>query len=167
MNKRYSVQIENPGTWLKYKQEMCKTCVGSCCSLAVEATLDDLIRMELVDPFEAQEPVKKIVKRLKKEGHVKVEILTDKFGPRVQALLGIITSIIGAILCSFLIIYGTQIVWDSFQRNILMTTMLKPPRAPLLAVIPIGSFLLFVQFLRRAYGYLECWQEPLSKEKQA
>ncbi len=72
MNKRYSVQIENPGTWLKYKQEMCKTCVGSCCSLAVEATLDDLIRMELVDPFEAQEPVKKIVKRLKKEGHVRL-----------------------------------------------------------------------------------------------
>ena len=104
---------------------------------------------------------------LKKEGHVKVEILTDKLSPRVQALLGIITSIIGAILCSFLIIYGTQIVWDSFQRNILMTTMLKPPRAPLLAVIPIGSFLLFIQFLRRAYGYLECWQEPLSKEKQA
>jgi Fe-S-cluster containining protein len=72
MNSKYSVQLQNPKSWIKFKQEMCDTCVGSCCQLAVEAKLSDLIRMNLVDSFEAEEPIKKIVKRLKKEGHIRL-----------------------------------------------------------------------------------------------
>jgi TRAP-type C4-dicarboxylate transport system permease small subunit len=95
---------------------------------------------------------------LKQEGHVKVEILVSRLNPRVQALLGIITSIIGVVLCSLLIVYGSQVVWDFSQRNLLMDSLLEPPKAPLLAIIPIGSFFLLIQFLRRSYGYLESWK---------
>jgi TRAP-type C4-dicarboxylate transport system permease small subunit len=95
---------------------------------------------------------------LKKEGHVKVEILVSRINPRVRVLFGIITSIIGVALCSLLIVYGSQVVWDFSQRNLLMDSLLMPPKAPLIAIIPIGSFLLLLQFLVRTYSYLESWK---------
>ncbi len=104
---------------------------------------------------------------LKKEGHVKVEIVVSRLRPRAQALLGIITSITGVILCSLLVIYGSQVVWDHFQRNILMDSLLAPPKAPFLAIIPIGSFLLLLQFLRRSYGSLERWKALSGEEQEA
>ena len=103
---------------------------------------------------------------LRKEGHVKVEIVVSRLSPRAQALLGIITSIIGAVLCSILVVYGSQVVWDHFQRNILMDSMLQPPKAPLLAIIPIGSFFLLIQFLRRSYGSLERWKASSGKAQE-
>ncbi len=45
--------------------------MGGCCSLPVEARLSDLVRMELVDPFEAEVLApKKIAKRLLKAGAI-------------------------------------------------------------------------------------------------
>ena len=67
--KTRGVNIEQPSTWVKYKKGLCKTCTGGCCSLPVEARLSDLVRMEVVDPFEAEvEAPKKIAKRLMKAG---------------------------------------------------------------------------------------------------
>lgn len=62
------VDINRPETWVKYSRGLCKDCQAKCCSMPVEMKLDDLIQMEVIDPFEAQEPPKKIAKRLKKEG---------------------------------------------------------------------------------------------------
>ncbi len=62
------VNIEDLRTWRKYKQGMCDDCVANCCRMPVEAKLSDLIRMGVVDAFEAEEQPKKIAKRLKKEG---------------------------------------------------------------------------------------------------
>jgi Fe-S-cluster containining protein len=56
----------NPSTWKKYKPEMCNTCVGTCCSMPCEMTISDLVRMEFIDEFEAEENPKKIAKKLKK-----------------------------------------------------------------------------------------------------
>lgn len=44
--------------------------------MPVEATVDDLIRMEVVTPFEAQERLKRLANRLKKEGVI------DHYNPR-------------------------------------------------------------------------------------
>ena len=55
-------------TWIKYTSRLCDSCNASCCKLAVEVRLPDLVRMGLVDYFEAEEPVRNIAKRLKKEG---------------------------------------------------------------------------------------------------
>lgn len=64
------VDIGDPGTWQKYRKGLCDTCVGSCCSLPVEATLSDLVRMELVDAFEADGAITAVAKRLKRDGSV-------------------------------------------------------------------------------------------------
>ncbi|MBB3102875.1 YkgJ family cysteine cluster protein [Azomonas macrocytogenes] len=57
-------------TWVRYRNGLCRDCQATCCTLPVEVRLDDLIRMELVDPFERGEPLKLIARRLMKAGLV-------------------------------------------------------------------------------------------------
>jgi TRAP-type C4-dicarboxylate transport system permease small subunit len=102
---------------------------------------------------------------LRREGHVKVDIVLNRLGPRAQAALGITSSVIGIIISLALIWYGTETTWDHLLRGVYRTTILEFPKAPLLAVIPIGGFLLLIQFLRRARGYLESWRTPLNGEQ--
>jgi len=98
---------------------------------------------------------------LREEGHVKMDILVNALNQRTQALLGIITSIIGVVISFYLVAWGSLTTWDHYQRGILQMTPLLTPSAVLLAIIPIGGILLFIQFLRRTYGYLRAWRlEP-------
>ncbi len=95
---------------------------------------------------------------LKKEGHVKMDILLSRLSAKDQALMNIITSIVGAIICLAVVWYGVRVTWESFQTGYFTVSYLKILRAPILAVIPVGGCLLFVQFLRRTYGFLESWR---------
>ncbi len=95
---------------------------------------------------------------LKKDGHVRMDLLLSRLNPEAQAILNTITSIIGVAACLTLTWYSTQVTWTYFQEGRYMNTALFFPIAPILLVIPVGSFLLFIQFLRMNYGYLGSWR---------
>lgn len=61
---------ERLDTWVRYHARLCQSCQGTCCSLPVEVSLDDLIRLQLADEFERGEPLKSVAKRLRKQGHI-------------------------------------------------------------------------------------------------
>lgn len=65
-----AANVDDLSTWVKYKASHCQTCRGTCCSLPVEVRFNDLVRMGVVDEFEAGEPAKRLAKRLAKEGVV-------------------------------------------------------------------------------------------------
>lgn len=65
-----AANVDDLSTWVKYKKGLCQSCRGVCCSLPVEVSFSDLVRMGVVDEFEADEPAKKLAKRLMKEGIV-------------------------------------------------------------------------------------------------
>ena len=92
---------------------------------------------------------------LRNDGHVSMDLLLRWLPPRTQTLLNIITSSLGVVICSVLMFYAGEITWDFFQKGLFTPTMLELPRAPLFAIIPVGSFLLFIQFLRRIYSYTQ------------
>ena len=76
-----AANVDDLSTWVKYKSGLCQQCQGTCCSLPVEVRFADLVRMGLVDAFEAEEPAKRLAKRLMKEGVVghfnnKTEVFT-------------------------------------------------------------------------------------------
>lgn len=103
---------------------------------------------------------------LKREGHVKMDMVINRLKPRTQAMVNIITSISAAIPWLVITCYTANVTWDHFQRGfIMMRTALYMPSAPILVIIPIGSFLLFIQFLRRAYGYLASYRASTSNNK--
>lgn len=95
---------------------------------------------------------------LKKEGHVKMDLVISRLNPETQALLNVITSVICAVICALLVWYGVQVTWDSFQVGYRSGTELDIFRWPMDAIIPVGSFLLFIQFLRRTFRYLGSWR---------
>ena len=95
---------------------------------------------------------------LKSEGHVKIELALNRLNPRTKNILNIFTSIIGAIICLTLTWYSVRITLYYFQTGFLYATEMDTPRFIISAIIPIGSFLLSIQFLLRAQSYLAIWR---------
>ncbi|RYZ65332.1 MAG: YkgJ family cysteine cluster protein [Proteobacteria bacterium] len=62
------VDIDRPSTWKFYRQGMCDKCYGGCCTMPVEVKLSDLIRLGVVTEDEALGSIKKVAKRLSREG---------------------------------------------------------------------------------------------------
>jgi Fe-S-cluster containining protein len=63
------VDVDRPETWTRYRNGLCDTCAANCCTMPVEVKLPDLVRLQLVDAFEAEhEEPKQIAKRLSKAG---------------------------------------------------------------------------------------------------
>ena len=102
---------------------------------------------------------------LKREGHVKMELLLSRLNPRNRGLLISITSVIAAISCLVIAWYGAMMTWDYYQIGFTTRSTWRPLVAPIMVIIPVGSFLFFIQFLRRAYGNLGEWRASADKEK--
>jgi len=64
------VDLTRTETWTKHQKKLCGDCRAGCCRLPVEVRIEDLVRMELVDPFEAEEQPKLLARKLQKAGIV-------------------------------------------------------------------------------------------------
>ncbi len=102
---------------------------------------------------------------LKIGGHVSVDVVVGHLNPKAQVLLNIATSAIGVIICLAIAWYGLETTIDHFQRGIAVQKVLRVPKAPLLALISLGTFLLSIQFLRQTYGYVRSWKTIAKKAK--
>lgn len=91
---------------------------------------------------------------LRREGHVSIDILFIRLKKRTQAILTVITSIIAALMSMILVYSGTMATIDTWQRGVVTPTILEIPKAAILCIIPLGSALLVIQFLRRAWSHL-------------
>ena len=94
---------------------------------------------------------------LKREGHVKMDLVLNRLKPRAQATLNVITSIFGIIICLVLVWWGVKVTLEHFQEGYYIRSLINYPTWVLIAIIPVGSFLFFIQFLRRTYGYMREW----------
>lgn len=65
------VHIDRPSTWIKYRSGLCEGCWGGCCTLPVEVSAFDLIRLGLITEDEAAGSLKKVARRLMREGKVR------------------------------------------------------------------------------------------------
>ena len=101
---------------------------------------------------------------LKQEGHTIIDIVIERFNPKSQSVLNIITSIVCVFVCLILTFYGIKVSLHLYQTGYMTISLLELPKAPIIAIIPFGSFLLMLQFIRRIYGYLENMKEPGSRK---
>ena len=67
-----NVHIDKLYTWVRYKEDNCQRCIANCCRLTLELKIPDLVKMGIIDEFEAGEPIKKLAKELKKRGIVRL-----------------------------------------------------------------------------------------------
>ncbi|MFC1980205.1 TRAP transporter small permease subunit [Chloroflexota bacterium] len=96
---------------------------------------------------------------LGQNAHVSMDILVDKLKPRAQVYLNIFTSIIGALACLCAVCFGVQATWSWYQSGYISPTIHGFPLTPVVAIIPVGFILLFLQFIRRAYDYHRSWEK--------
>lgn len=95
---------------------------------------------------------------LNNEAHVTSDLLLVSLNLKHQALLNAITSILGAAICFVLFWFGVAVSWEKLQNGAYQPTAIQPPDFPIYIIIPIGFFLLFVQFLRRTLKNLKNWK---------
>ena len=91
---------------------------------------------------------------LKHDEHVKMDIILNLFPPSTQSVINFITSIISAFICLVITLFGARVTWILYKSKAFTYTILELPKFIFTSVILIGGFLLFIQFLRRACGYL-------------
>jgi TRAP-type C4-dicarboxylate transport system permease small subunit len=99
---------------------------------------------------------------LRKEAHVKMDLLIEHLSPRSQALINFITSLIGVIVMLIVTVAGflTTVYWIGNKTP----TMLMLPRSPIIGIIFVGSLLFTVQFFIRALENLNQWKTGRVRE---
>lgn len=64
------VDKDRPSSWRKYDALNCTRCRANCCAMPVEIKASDLVRLEIATQDEVDNSIKKLAKRLKKEGYI-------------------------------------------------------------------------------------------------
>jgi C4-dicarboxylate transporter, DctQ subunit len=85
---------------------------------------------------------------LSKKKHVSVELVVSRFSWRTQKIFDLVHSLLGMGLCGILCWYGTLTTIENFTRKVIHVQAVDIPMAYVLFVIPLGFFLLFLQFVR-------------------
>lgn len=102
---------------------------------------------------------------LKKEGHVKMDLILNMLNSKTQALINTITSSVCVIISLVLTFFAGKVTLYQYKVGYTTTSLLSPPKYIFTVIIFIGSFLLFIQFLRRTYGLLRSWQAETDKSE--
>lgn len=71
------VDVDRPDTWTRYRAGLCNGCAANCCTMPLEVQLPDLVRLGLVDPFEAEHVAPKLIARRLLKAR-----LVDHYSPR-------------------------------------------------------------------------------------
>jgi TRAP-type C4-dicarboxylate transport system permease small subunit len=102
---------------------------------------------------------------LKEEGHVVVDILLEwpRLGVGKNLLIAIASGVSGG-SCLVISYFGGVAVYSSIQEGVQEVSALRLPKAPIISVIPIGFFLLCVEFARRTQTYFKLF--GAKKERQ-
>ncbi len=88
---------------------------------------------------------------LSKGKHVSIELIVSRFNRRGQKVFELIHSIMGIGLSSTLFYYGSLTTIENFRRNVIHVQAVDVPMAYILFVIPLGFFLLLLQFIRNIF----------------
>ncbi len=101
---------------------------------------------------------------LRREKHVKMDLVLKRLKPTAQSLVNIITSVLSAIAFLVMTWFAAALAWKSFTMGYPNFTPLAPPLWPIQVIVPIGSFLLFLQLLRMTRGYWKNWRRARAEE---
>lgn len=91
---------------------------------------------------------------LREEGHVAVDFIVEILNPRRRSFLQIINSIICSAVCAIITFYGIIETISVWKLDLYVDNSFENPKWLVVIIIPIGSFLLLIQFIRRTHGFL-------------
>jgi C4-dicarboxylate transporter DctQ subunit len=103
---------------------------------------------------------------LRHEQHVSVDLVYNRLSPRNKAIASIFTSIVAGFVFLIITIYGFKVTKNQFDTKYFTPTILEAPKFVVTLIIPVGTFLLLIQIIRRIYRHLnELMKADTSKFK--
>jgi TRAP-type C4-dicarboxylate transport system permease small subunit len=90
---------------------------------------------------------------LRREGHVEIDLFTGQLSPKQRATLRSVTSVGGAAVGFVLTWKGVLITIDYLRRGVMAMDILNTPQYLLMAIIPVGGFLLMIEFILRIFRF--------------
>ena len=90
---------------------------------------------------------------LRRDKHVRMDMVLKRVKPRTQAWVNAVTSAASTIVCGIITYYGAVVTVNCFQTGERFSSTLEPLSYPLMAIVPVCFFLLFIQYFITTYGY--------------
>ena len=84
---------------------------------------------------------------LLRDGHVKVELVVQRFGPRGRLVMDRFANFAGLVYCVILAWQGFVVTWQAYVTGYRFSTALAAPQWPIYAIIPLGAAWLGLAFL--------------------
>jgi TRAP-type C4-dicarboxylate transport system permease small subunit len=97
---------------------------------------------------------------LMQEQHVSVDLVYGRLSPRWQSIASVFTSAAAAIVFIIITYYGWKVTKHQFDTKYFTPTILEAPKFAVTLIIPVGSFLLLIQILRRTWRHLQNLTRP-------
>ncbi|WP_153731416.1 TRAP transporter small permease [Sporosarcina obsidiansis] len=89
---------------------------------------------------------------LRDNGHITVDLLTDVLNFKTIKILDILIAIIGIIVSVVFVWFGTVETMELLEKGSRSSTVLEFPLALAAIIIPLGSVLLLLEFVRKCYN---------------
>lgn len=90
---------------------------------------------------------------LREGGHVRVDILMQLLSPAALRVCGLLSAGSGIVASLILVVFGANATWTAFVRGSFKSTGLDIPTWMVVIIIPVGSLLLLLRFLRLFVEY--------------
>ena len=81
--------------------------------------------------------------------HVTMDMVLQSVSPRAQRMLNLITSSLAVIACVLITFFGIGVVAELYQTGERTETYLMLIKWPIMGIIPLSTFFLIIEFLRR------------------
>jgi C4-dicarboxylate transporter, DctQ subunit len=81
--------------------------------------------------------------------HVSIDLITSRLTPRGKVILHTVHSAVGCGVCAVLCWFGFLTTWSMFQRGVTDVQVVDVAKYKVVLIIPLGFFLLALQFLRK------------------
>jgi len=129
--------------------------VGTCIDVILRYSLNRPIHwmLEITEYIMLYIPFLCAAVVLKEEGHIRVDLLINRFSRKNRTWVNILTSLVGGIIMLAYTWFGAQTTLDAYRRGVPSLESLRTPVFLILMIIPIGSFLFTIQFLRQMAGH--------------
>jgi TRAP-type C4-dicarboxylate transport system permease small subunit len=88
----------------------------------------------------------------RQDGHIRIDTVITNLPRKIRSKLGIINSIMGCLVTLIIVYFSSLYTIDLFRRDIMDVSAINVSKYLIFCVIPFGSLVLFLQFVRDTWN---------------
>jgi C4-dicarboxylate transporter, DctQ subunit len=92
---------------------------------------------------------------LREGGHITTDIIYGSLSDKSKRYLDIVMFIVSAVACAVCVYYSSAYTYNAIIKHITDVRGITVPKAAVFCIMPVGFFLLFIQFLRMTWDKIK------------